>query len=365
MLGMNTLLTLLAHLLRNIAVVFRPGGSKSIIAENLLLKQQLLVLNRSRRRAPHIPPIQRLFLAFGCHFLKRHRIERSSITVRPSTLFRIHAAFVRRKYRDLFSSKPRRKPGPKGPCSEVIQAIVEFKRRNPRWGCPRIAEQISNTFGIQLDKDTVRRILAKHLKPTGTDGGPSWLTVLGHTKDSLWSLDLFRTESIALKTHWVLVVMDQYSRRIIGFAIQPIAVDGPALCQMFNEVIAGIAVPVRLSLDNDPLFEFLQWKANLRILDIDVVASVPNVPVSHPFVERLIGTVRREYLDRLFYWSANDLQSKLDLFKAYFNESRVHSAINGKTPVQQAQATEPKLLDLRSYTWKSHCSGLFELPKAA
>lgn len=88
--------------------------------------------------------------------------------------------------------------------------------------------------------------------------------------------------------------MDRYSRRNIGFAIQPIAVDGPALCRMFNEVIAGIAALDRLSLDNDPLFKFLQWKANLRILDIDVVTSVPNVPVLHPLVERLIGTVRRE-----------------------------------------------------------------------
>jgi putative transposase len=229
---MNMLFTLLACLLRNITIVVQPGGSKSIIAENLLLKQQLLLLNRSRKRAPNIPALQRLFFAFLCQFLKRHRIERVSITLRPSTLFRMHAAFVRKKYRDLFSSRPRRKPGPKGPSPEVIKAIVEFKRRNPRCGCPRIAEQISNSFDIQLDKDIVRRILEKYLKPTGSDGGPSWLTMLGHTKDSLWSLDLFRTESIALKTHWVLVVMDQYSRRIIGFAVQRITVDGPALCRM-------------------------------------------------------------------------------------------------------------------------------------
>lgn len=67
----------------------------------------------------------------------------------------------------------------------------------------------------------------------------------------------------------------------------------------------------------------------------------------------------------MFYWSANDFQSKLDEFKTYFNESLVHSRINGKTPVQQAQATESKLLDLREYTWKSHCNGVFELPNAA
>jgi transposase InsO family protein len=362
---MNLLFTLLAHVLRNVAILLQPGGSKSIIAENLLLKQQLLVLNRARKRAPNLPPIQRLLLAFCCHFIPRRRIERAAIAVRPSTLFRIHAVFVKKKYLDLFSSQSRRKPGPKGPSPEVIQAILEFKRRNPWCGCPRIAEQISDAFGIDLDKDMVRRILEKHLKPTRPDNGPSWLTVLGHTKDSLWSIDLFRTESISLKTHWVLVVMDQYSRRIIGFAVQPIAVDGPALCRMFNEATAGSGPPQRLSFDHDPLFEFLQWKANLSILGIDPVTTVPHVPVSHPFVERLIGTIRREYLDHLFYWNAKDLQRKLDEFKSYFNQSRVHAGIGGRTPGHHAELTESKILSFDNYTWQSHCQGLFEMPEAA
>ncbi len=102
-------------------------------------------------------------------------------------------------------------------------------------------------------------------------------------------MDLFRTESILLKSHWVLVVMDQFSRRIIGFAVQPRDIDGHSLCGMFNQIIAGTGLPRRLSFDNAPLFDFAQWKTNLRILEIDPIRSVPNVPVSHPFIERLIG----------------------------------------------------------------------------
>ena len=71
---------------------------------------------------------------------------------------------------------------------------------------------------ICLDKDTVRRILAVHYKPDPENRGPSWLTTIGHAKDGLWSSDLFRCESILLKSHWVMVVMDQYTRRIIGFS---------------------------------------------------------------------------------------------------------------------------------------------------
>ena len=96
------------------------------------------------------------------------------------------------------------KPGPKGPSHEVIAAIVDMKRRNPSWGCPRIAQQITLAFGIPLNKDVVRRILAARYRPQPDSAGPSWLTTFGHAKDSLWSLDLFRCESAILRTHWSL-----------------------------------------------------------------------------------------------------------------------------------------------------------------
>src|SRR2546425_5787746 len=69
-----------------------------------------------------------------------------------------------------------------------------------------------------------------HYRPESGSGGPSWLTLLGHMKDSLWSVDIFRCESLTLRTHWVLVVMDQFTRRIIGFGVHRGIVDGLALC---------------------------------------------------------------------------------------------------------------------------------------
>jgi putative transposase len=150
-----------------------------------------------------------------------------------------------------------------------------MKQRNPSWGCPRMAQQVSLAFGVPVDKDIVRRVLAKQYKSRPDCCGPSWLTFLGHLKDSLWSIDLFRCESSILRTHWILVVMDQFTRRIIGFGIHAGTVDGTALCRMFNRAIAGQqTIPKYLSSDNDPLFLFERWQANLRILD---------VPKSKPF----------------------------------------------------------------------------------
>src|SRR5438105_3429056 len=132
-----------------------------------------------------------------------------------------------------------------------------------------------------------------------------------------------------------------------------------ALCRMFKQAIRGATVPKYLSSDNDPLYRFHQWEANLRILDITEIKTVPYVPLSHPFVERLIGTIRRECLDQTLFWTATELELKLSAFKDYFNEYRVHSALKGKTPIERP---ETKGADLKVYRWRKHCRGLYEPP---
>jgi hypothetical protein len=179
-----------------------------VVAESVLVKHQLLILNRSRKRSPNLRISDRMVAGLCALLIRPGRLIRSAIVLKPSTLLSLHRALTRRKYRLLFSTKVPTKPGPKGPSQEVVAAVVDMKRRNPTWGCPRIAQQIAWAFGIPINKDVVRRILAVRYQPEPISVGPSWLTVLGHTKDSLWSLDLFRCESAVLRTHWVLVVMD-------------------------------------------------------------------------------------------------------------------------------------------------------------
>jgi len=159
-----------------------------------------------------------------------------------------------------------------------------------------------------------------------------------------------------------MVVMDQYTRRIIGFAVRAGNVDGQALCRMFNEATSGQGWPNYLSSENDPLFQYHRWKANLRVLEIDEIKSVPHVPMSHPFVERLIGSVRKELLDHTFFWTATDLENKLRGYQVYYNENRCHSGRNGETPVESEGVN---VVDIGDYRWKKHCRGLFELPAAA
>jgi putative transposase len=117
-----------------------------------------------------------------------------------------------------------------------------------------------------------------------------------------------------------MVVMDQFTRRIVGFAVRPGILDGIAVCRMFNDV-----------------------------------------PLSHPFVERLIATIRRELLDQVPFWTSTDLERKLSDFMRYYNRERTHRALGGKPPVPSAKA----VADIHSVTWQRLCRGLCQLPFAA
>src|SRR3989442_2118733 len=325
------LAVLFLHLLTTVARLAGPGGVRSVVAESVLVKQQLLILNRSRKRSPNLRFADRMVAGVFALLMRPGRLIRSAIVLKPSTLLRLHRALKKRKYRMLFAPTVRRKPGPKGPTQEVMAAVVDMKRRNPTWGCPRIAQQIALAFGIPINKDVVRRILAARYQPDRDSTGPSWPTVLGHTKNSLWSLDLFRCESAVLRTHWVLVVMDQYTRRIVGLGVHRGVVDGVGLCRMFNRAIRCQTLPKYLSSDHDSLYRFHKWQANLRILDVKAIKTVPYVPLSHPFVERLIGTIRRECLDRTLFRTAADLETKLLDFQRYYNRHRTHAGLDGRT----------------------------------
>ncbi len=180
-------------------------------------------------------------------------------------VFKFHMALVDRKYRLLFfSALRRRKPGPKGPSAELRVAIAEMKRCERNFAYVCTAQQISLAFGIKIDKDVVRGVLAKHYR-SGASGtnGPSCLTFLGHVSDSLW---------------------------------------------------------------------------------------------------RLIGTIRREYLDRVCFWNAVDLARKLDEFRDHYNAHRVHRSLGATTPAQHPGASSPVPAALDQYAWRQHSHGLFETP---
>jgi transposase InsO family protein len=364
---MTEKMELLVHLIVSLVRLLKPGGLKVVMAETMAMKQQLIVMNRGRSRSPKLTTSDRFLFGLLAFFIDEKRLQKVAIIIRPSTILSFHGALVRRKYSRLYSNKTKKKPGRKGQDQALIDLVIEMKAHNPSFGYGRIAMQIFEAFGIEISRFTVGRILRKNKHKLPPGGGPSWLTFIGHMKDSLWSVDLFRCESIMLKSHWVMVVLDQYTRRIIGFSVHAGDCDGIAYCRLFNKIILGRKPPKYLSSDNDPLYLFHRWQANLRILEIDEIKSVPGYPVSHPFVERIIGTTRREYLDHLLFFNGRDLQNKLDQFQTYCNDIRTHSSLELKTPTAMAfgEASDKNVISIDHYRWKKHCNGLYQLPVAA
>ncbi|MBN4055251.1 transposase [bacterium AH-315-K03] len=136
---------------------------------------------------------------------------------------------------------------------------------------------------------------------------------------------------------------------------------------MFNEIRSGQSLPKYLSSDNDPIFLFHRWKANLSVLDIEEIKSVPHVPTSHPFVERVIGTTRREFLDQTLFFNNRGLKKKLDEFQQYYNETRGHASLGSNT---QNSAADGSIVCKNGklpvdYGWKSYCNGLYKFPVVA
>ena len=294
-------LILLIHFILTLLKLLRPNGVKLLIAGNNALRKQLKVVCRGRQRSPPLTTFDRFIFGFLAYFIPESRLHKVALIFKPATIMKFHKALVERKYSKLYSNKVKKTAGRKPQDDKLIDLVIEMKKLNPSFGYGRIAMQIYEAFGIKISRFAVGRILRKKQGKWPTDDGPSWLTFIGHMKDSLWSVDLFRCESIGLRSYWVMVVIDQFTRRIIGFSVNKGDCDGVTYCRMFNEIISGKTPPRYLSSDNDPLFMFHRWKANLRIIAVTEIKSVPATPTSHPFIERTIGSVRRECLDQMLF----------------------------------------------------------------
>ena len=152
---MKILFLLFIHLIVTMVKLLGPGGVRGVIAETMAVKHQLLIANRSRKRAPNLTPTDRALLGIWALLIRPHRLGQLAVVVSIATLFKFPDVLKKRKYRRLFSTHGKRKPGPKGPSEALIKAIVEMKKRN----------QLANAFGIEVDKDVVRRVLAKYDRP--------------------------------------------------------------------------------------------------------------------------------------------------------------------------------------------------------
>ena len=134
---MRDSLILFAHLLGIVVRLARPGGLRSVVAESVLVRHQLLIWNRGRKRAPNLRAGDRIITGLCTLFMRPSRILRYAIVVKPSLLY-FHNLLRKRKYRMLFSPRHGHRPGPKGTEKELMAAVVAMKQRNPSEAVPEL-----------------------------------------------------------------------------------------------------------------------------------------------------------------------------------------------------------------------------------
>jgi putative transposase len=296
---------------------FRSRAALQI--EILALRHQLTVLRRSVKR-PRLTATDRLLWAWLSRKWSAWRT--ALVIVKPETVISWH----RKGFRLFWTWKSRGgRPGRPVVAKEVRQLIRRMSRENPLWGAPKIHGELLK-LGIDISESSVSKYL---IRPKGSPS-QSWKTFLqNHVKDMVF-VDFFTVPTIRFHILYVFLVLAHERRRILHFAVtaHPTA---EWTGQQLREAFPWDTARRLLLRDRDGIFghEFVH---QLEAMEIEEVLSTPRSPWQRAYVERLIGTIRRECLDQMIVFNENSLRRHLRSFTDYYHRSRTHLSLEKDTP---------------------------------
>jgi hypothetical protein len=220
---------------------------------------------------------------------------------------------------------------------------------------------ISRAFDVDIDKDVVRRVLAKHYRPGPGGDGPSWRTFFCHLTEGLWSLVLHRCKSLSVQRSRLLGVIAELTARLIDLDVYVSDV-GQIIVNRITELLAHLR---HGSTDHQLGFEFGPRHASPPIPEAAELSPLPYLARSPPLANSSIHTPSRELNETISSLTGNGLGLKLLDLCGHSTDRSARLLVGGDLPVITCgQATEMQLdgVAIRSRT---HCHGLNELPLAA
>ncbi len=250
--------------------------------------------------------------------------------MQPATVKRWHTSAFRRYWR----WKSRKKPGRPAITEEMQDLILRLSRENALWS----AERIGNTLRLLGDDppcdDTIRKYMAKPKNPRQKSA--TWLPFLRNHLDGSWAIDFFTVVTANFSFLYVFVVFDHGRRKVIHFA----TTYNPTMqwvIQQLRESTAYGRQPRYLFRDNDAIYGH-GVHAFLSRCNIGEVRTAFRSPWQNPYVERFIGTLRRELLDHVIVLNQRQLNRMLkEYIREYYHVARPHQGLDGGTPVAQEQ----------------------------
>ena len=244
------------------------------------------------------------------------------VFVQPDTVVRWHRGWLRRRWTRHSKRRPKGRP----PIDPQIRELVrKMATANPLWGAPRIHGEL-RTLGVDLSQRTVSRLLESRTRPRPQ----TWKTFLTNHLTAAAALDFFTVPTLTGRVLFVLVVLSHGRRRIVHFNVteHPTAV---WTAQQVIEAFPNDTAPRWLHRDRDSIYGE-QFRGRVAGMGITEVVSAAASPWQNPYVERLIGSIRRECLDHIIVLNAQHLRRILTIYSRYYHRSRTHLGLEKDSP---------------------------------
>jgi putative transposase len=300
------------------------GGRHALLLENLVLRQQLAVLLRTRRR-PRLRRRDKLFWLL----VRRLNAEwrRHLVLVSPDTVVRWH----RQGWRLFWRWKSRTQLGRPHLPADIRELIATMSRENVLWGTERIRGELLK-LGIAVSNRSIRRY---RWRGPGRPPSPAWRTFLANHAHALWAADLFTVRTLTFRTLYVLFFVGHGRRELLHFRVTAHPTAAWVWQQVINATPWGRS-PRYLLRDRDRVYGS-DFGAKLKGLGIEQVLTPVRAPKANAVAERLVGTFRRECLDHVLIVNEPHLHALLEAFTDYYNRQRPHRTLHLEPPVPTAR----------------------------
>lgn len=287
--------------------------------EILALRHQLGILQRSVKR-PKLTASDRLLWGWLCGSWPDWRS--ALVIVKPDTVIAWHRA----GFRLFWTWKVRcGRPGRPAVPHDVRELIRRMSRENPLWGAPRIHGELLK-LGIDVGETSVGKYMGHHHRPPSQ----TWRTFLNNHVETMVSVDFFTVPTIRFQVLYVFLVLAHDRRRIlhVGVTAHPTAA---WTAQQLREAFPWNTAPRYLLHDRDSIFG-CDFVDQVTAMGMSEVLSTPGSPWQRAYIERVIGTIRRECLDHVIVSTERNLLRHLTRFVTYYHQSRTHLGLHKDAP---------------------------------
>jgi putative transposase len=291
-----------------------------LIAENALLRQQLIAAKRQLKRAR----LTRSERAASTLLARLTRCWRGAIlVVQPETVLRWHRELFKLTW--WLKSKPKN-PKPKNKIAiETIRLIRQMAKENRFWGAERLRGELLK-LGIHVAKRTIQKYMRKARKGT-SPGGQRWATFLHNHAHEIWACDFVQTYDAFFRHIFAFVIVKHDTREVVHHAVTYHPTQEWTAQQLRNATFD--AAPRFLIRDGDNKYGS-KFDKVAKGRDIKIIRSLhPNM---NALCERFLGSLRRECLDHVLLLGEKHMRRLVREYADYFNERRAHQGIGQAIP---------------------------------